>query len=234
MLSLPSGPATVQVQIIDATAVMTNIPNSVFFQHNPKGFDTFKGRCSPFLITHTDNNSEKRRVLFELGVRKDWRNLVPRNVEMVEGWMKMFGFTIMVEKDVAEILGENGVDPGSIEAVIWRVCCPFSLGLSNMCPLKADESTSHGHFDHIGNMQTFPSNVDLIVGPGITEAYMPGWPQRDVPLQETDFAGRKVREMSLEGSDLKIGSFRALDYFGDGSFCLLDAPGVSAARSHLE
>jgi hypothetical protein len=76
-------------------------------------------------------------------------------------------------------------------------------------------------------MQTFPSNVDLIVGPGIKEAYIPGWPKREVPLQESDFAGRNVREMSFEESKLKIDEFRALDYFGDGSFYLLDAPGVS-------
>jgi hypothetical protein len=36
-----------------------------------------------------------------------------------------------------------------------------------------------------------------------------------------------MMEMSFEGSDLKIGGFRALDFYGDGSFYLLDAPGVS-------
>lgn len=29
-------------------------------------------------------------------------------------------------------------------------------------------------------------------------------------------------------SDLKIGNFAAFDFFGDGSFFLLDAPGVSS------
>jgi glyoxylase-like metal-dependent hydrolase (beta-lactamase superfamily II) len=86
---------------------------------------------------------------------------------------------------------------------------------------------SHGHYDHIGNMQTFPSDVDLVVGPGIKNAFMPGWPKREVALQESDFAGRNVMEMSFEGSELKIGGFRALDFYGDGSFYLLDAPGVS-------
>lgn len=95
--------------------------------------------------------------------------------------------------------------------------------------VMANECISHGHFDHIGNMQTFPSGIDLIVGPGIKEAYMPGWPRRDVPLRESDFAGRNVQEISFEESNLKIGGFRALDFFSDGSFYLLDSPGVSAS-----
>jgi hypothetical protein len=41
-----------------------------------------------------------------------------------------------------------------------------------------------------------------------------------------------VREISFDESDLEIGGFRALDYFGDGSFYLLDAPGVSPAPGY--
>jgi hypothetical protein len=61
---------------------------------------------------------------------------------------------------------------------------------------------------------------------------MPGWPKREVPIQESDFAGRYVREMSFDESDLEIGGFRVLDYFGDGSFYLLDAPGVSPSPTY--
>lgn len=75
-------------------------------------------------------------------------------------------------------------------------------------------------------MQTFPPEVNLVVGPGIKEAYMPGWPKREVPLPVADFTGRQVRELSFEKSDLNIGGFPALDFFGDRSFYLLDAPGV--------
>ena len=46
---------------------------------------------------------------------------------------------------------------------------------------------------------------------------------------ETDFAGRQIREIdfSNEKTPFKIGRFHAHDYFGDGSFYLLDTPGHS-------
>lgn len=44
---------------------------------------------------------------------------------------------------------------------------------------------------------------------------------------ETDFEGRDLREISFteQGKAFKIGRFNAFDYFGDGSFYLLDTPG---------
>ena len=36
---------------------------------------------------------------------------------------------------------------------------------------------------------------------------------------------RPVREMSFNDSSLCIGEFAAMDFFGDGSFYLLDTPG---------
>jgi hypothetical protein len=39
------------------------------------------------------------------------------------------------------------------------------------------------------------------------------------------FRGRTLREVDFSTSSIKIGKFRALDFFGDGSFYLLDAPG---------
>ena len=46
---------------------------------------------------------------------------------------------------------------------------------------------------------------------------------------ETDFEGREVIELDFvkDGQGLRFGRFNALDYFGDGSFYLLDTPGHS-------
>jgi glyoxylase-like metal-dependent hydrolase (beta-lactamase superfamily II) len=67
--------------------------------------------------------------------------------------------------------------------------------------------------------------VDLVVGPGFKDAMLPGYPAApNSPIRESDYANRNLREMTFE-SGLKIGQFRALDYFGDGSFYLLDSPG---------
>ncbi|PTB59875.1 hypothetical protein M431DRAFT_70982 [Trichoderma harzianum CBS 226.95] len=40
-----------------------------------------------------------------------------------------------------------------------------------------------------------------------------------------DAAGRVVREISFDNTGLRVGRFDAFDYFGDGSFYLLNAPG---------
>lgn len=59
-------------------------------------------------------------MVFDLGVRKDWNNLYPGILENLEKWRKNFGFKLTVDKNVSEILTQNGVDMGGIEAVIWR------------------------------------------------------------------------------------------------------------------
>ncbi len=106
---------------------------------------------------------------------------------------------------MAQILEEKGVkaSEGAIEAIVW----------------------SHWHYDHIGDPSTFPGSTTLVVGPGFKEAFMPAYPvNKDSPLLEKDFEGREVREIEF-GNGLKIGRFKAFDYFGDGSFYLLDSPG---------
>jgi glyoxylase-like metal-dependent hydrolase (beta-lactamase superfamily II) len=67
-----------------------------------------------------------------------------------------------------------------------------------------------------------------VVGPGFKAAHLPGYPTNpDSLLLESDLEGREVREIGFPSSDkgFKIGRFRAMDYFGDGSFYLLDTPG---------
>lgn len=45
-------------------------------------------------------------------------------------------------------------------------------------------------------------------------------------ILESDYAGRELREIDFnDGETVKIGNFKAVDYFGDGSFYILDAPG---------
>lgn len=109
---------------------------------------------------------------------------------------------------MCEILEENNIKSTDIEAIIW----------------------SHWHWDHTGDPSTFPPSATLIVGPGFKEAFVPGYPSNpDAVILESDYAGRELRELSFPSSPdekiAKIGNFQALDYFGDGSFYVLDAPG---------
>lgn len=77
-----------------------------------------------------------------------------------------------------------------------------------------------------GDVSTFPESTKLIMGEGAKEAFMPGWPvDPNAQTLQSDFEGREVVEIPFSKSSLKIGNFRAFDYFGDGSFYILDSPG---------
>ena len=93
------------------------------------------------------------------------------------------------------------------------------LGTSLILPI------SHWHWDHTGAPSTFPSSTSLMVGPGFTKAFMPGYPSNpEAFILEADYEGRKIHEISFS-QDLTLGRFPAYDYFGDGSFYLLNSPG---------
>ena len=98
------------------------------------------------------------------------------------------------------------MSPGDVDAIIW----------------------SHSHFDHVGDPSTFPSSTTLVVGPGFQNSFLPGWPSDpESRVHEGAWEGRELREIDLvkEGNGLKLGEFNGYDYFGDGSFYLLDSPG---------
>jgi len=173
---------------------------TTFLQPDFKGRDYLAGPSFSFLIEHPT----RKPILFDLGISKNWREL-----PLYEKWMRN-KWQIVVDRDVADILKDNGVDVdgGAIESIIW----------------------SHHHWDHVGEASTFPHSTEVVVGPGFKDAYLPGYPKnKDSALLEKDFEGREVRELSFDESNkgLKIGRFNALDYFGDGSFYLLDTPGHS-------
>lgn len=153
-------------------------------------------RSYSFLITHRQLD---RHLLFDLGMRKDW-DTVPYIKKIADSGVK-----ITVEKNTREVLEEGGFDAKKLEAVIW----------------------SHWHLDHTGDPATFEKGTALIVGPGFKDNVLPGYPANpESSFLEKDYEGRELREISFEAEGtVKIGQFSALDYFRDGSFYLLDAPG---------
>ena len=108
-----------------------------------------------------------------------------------------------MQQGVREQLEAHGVNGKDIEGIVW----------------------SHWHWDHTGDPSTFDAHTALIVGPGFKDAFTPGYPANpDAPIRESDYEGRELREIAFT-QGLKIGRFNAFDYFGDGSFYLLDSPG---------
>lgn len=167
------------------------------------GHDYLATPCYSFLIEHKGSESDKtRRLIFDLGIRKDWQNLSP----FLQRRFGAGGYQIDVKQSVKEILESGGIicDDGSIEAVIW----------------------SHWHFDHTGNPAEFPASTKLVVGSGFKEKLLPGYPTNpESAILESDYSGRALEEIDFTMTNLQIGGFPAHDYFGDGSFYLLDTPG---------
>ncbi|KAF7928488.1 uncharacterized protein EAE98_005544 [Botrytis deweyae] len=194
-LNIPPSSTTVSVRIIDTTTHISGIPLSEFVSPAISGHTHLSIPAYSFLIEHPSSRS----LLFDLGVRKDWENLAPRITERI----KNGGWKITVQKGVREQLEEHEVSAASIEAVIW----------------------SHWHWDHIGDPSTFDKSTALVVGPGFKKSFTPGYPSdNSSPILESDYADRELREIAFN-SGLKIGRFEAFDYFGDGSFYLLNSPG---------
>ncbi|KAI9148731.1 Phenylacetone monooxygenase [Paramyrothecium foliicola] len=162
------------------------------------GLETFKSIPSfSFLLEHESG----KLLVFDLGIREDYQNYS----STIKHYIPTTGYDIQVNKNVAGILLDHGISLESVEAVIW----------------------SHWHWDHIGDPSTFPASADLVVGPGFKKEMLPGAPSNpQSPIQESDYIGRNLREISFERpNSLMIGRFPAFDYFGDGSFYLLDSPG---------
>ena len=111
-LNIPISQTTVKVSVIDTTTRIANLPWGRFVQPHYEGLDYMDVPSYSFLVEH----SSGRKVLFDLGGRKDLENLAPVTVDR----MKNGGWITSVEKGVAEILDANGVQRVSIEAVIWR------------------------------------------------------------------------------------------------------------------
>ena len=116
-LNIPASQHTVDVSIIDTTSHVGNIPVAAFMSPAIPGYNLIQAPCYSFLIKHKNpaKQSKYDQLLFDLGVRKDWKN-GPKPVvdRAVNG-----GFDIRVDKDVAEILRENGDDPKKVGGIIW-------------------------------------------------------------------------------------------------------------------
>ncbi|CAH0047343.1 unnamed protein product [Clonostachys solani] len=192
-LEIPPSQHVVNVSVIDSTANV-RCPWGFFVKNPLPGHETLECPSFVFLVQHPSG----KRVLFDLGLRKDIEGFPP----VIQQGMK--GMHMEAEKDIAQILKDSGkLSLDEIDAIIW----------------------SHWHADHTGDPSTFPSSTDLVVGPGFKKAILPGYPANPHGvILESDYSGRELQEVDFSDS-IQIGEFRAFDYFNDGSFYLLDSPG---------
>jgi glyoxylase-like metal-dependent hydrolase (beta-lactamase superfamily II) len=194
-LELPISNATVRLRAIDAKTQMS-VSSKGFIQPTLLGFEIMNMTSITFLVEHS---TLKKKVLFDCGARKDFENFSPRIKERLN--MNVKG--LRIEKDVHDIVQEASVSLEELDATIW----------------------SHWHWDHHGAPEKYPAKCEIVVGPGFKENFMPGYPTiPDAIFVDANFKDRNVREIAFSDA-FRIGNFRAHDYFGDGSFYLLDTPG---------
>ncbi|KAG8779168.1 hypothetical protein FRC12_024602 [Ceratobasidium sp. 428] len=196
--NIPPSDVTVKVSVIDTTTRVHGLPTSLFFVPLIGGNDTIHCPVYSFLIEHEPSG---KKLVFDLGVSKTWRDGPPViSKKIIENHWQ-----VDVEKSVSEILTEHNVPLEQINSVIW----------------------SHYHWDHTGDPSLFPSTTSLTVGPGFKKALTPGYPTNpNAPILESAYKGRELVEISFDDkAELLLGRFRAVDYFGDGSFYLVDSPG---------
>jgi glyoxylase-like metal-dependent hydrolase (beta-lactamase superfamily II) len=120
--------------------------------------------------------------------------------------------TIEVERDVADQLKDANVSIESVNAI----------------------TLSHYHIDHFGDPSLFPPCTSLVVGPGFksNKISFPGYPKNPNALTVDDaFHEREIIGLDFS-TDLEINGFPTIDYFGDGSFYILQAQGHSQLRIH--
>ncbi|TPX45789.1 hypothetical protein SeLEV6574_g03639 [Synchytrium endobioticum] len=154
-----------------------------------------------FYIEHPNG----KKAMFDLGMRKDTESNPPMIKRLMhETWKPT------VPKDPRDYLEEARMAHESIDYIF----------------------ISHPHFDHSGDIYRFPKS-QLVVGQGTLAHVGNAWPTnpngsyRSDSIKLTD--GRNTTE--IEYTDKMVGAFETtFDFFGDGSFILVDAPGHCAGH----
>jgi hypothetical protein len=112
LFDVPAG-AVALVSIIDSTLRISNMPLDYLMSPGMEGLDTMAPLTTwSFLV----KSSTGKTALFDLGVPPDTDSYSPLIVKK----LKTCGWHVEAKKHVADILKENGVDPTTIDSVIWR------------------------------------------------------------------------------------------------------------------
>lgn len=73
---VPPSTSTVSVKVISPNRVL-GVPASLFLTPEIRGTAYSDTPCLCFLIEHPGTDGEVHRLLFDLGIRKDWQNSAP-------------------------------------------------------------------------------------------------------------------------------------------------------------
>lgn len=112
-IDVPEGQTIVQVSIIDNGARISG-PISMFIE--PAILDHLQAENigAPAYVFLVEHEKSQRKVVFDLGIRKDIGSYAPSVLEYHKA------FTMQPGKDIFEILQDGGIELETIEAVVWR------------------------------------------------------------------------------------------------------------------
>ncbi|KAH7929094.1 Metallo-hydrolase/oxidoreductase [Leucogyrophana mollusca] len=149
-----------------------------------------------FSLRHSKSNTQ---VVFDMGVRRDLE-AYPPNVQSFLN-KKIY---VNIKQSVAESLFKGGIHPEQIDAVV----------------------VSHLHWDHVGDPTPF-TKATFVVGEGCRDILTSGYPMNpESTILANSIPMDRARFVTSSEFSISIGPFpHALDYFGDGSMYIVDAPG---------
>ena len=159
-------------------------------------------RC-PSLSFFVYHPPTKTKLVYDLGLRRDTNNYPPRiALRCSDGTRK-----IEVPQDVKESVEKGGVPEKDIDVVV----------------------ISHMHYDHTGNPDQFPA-ARFVVGPGSLALLDSGLANPTRSWFSPTMLPERSRVQELPTPDSPewqpLGLFtHAYNYFGDGSFYIVNAPG---------
>ena len=116
---VPRGDVTVRVSLINPVNFGPAILKRFMAPDVPL-LERFKDSPSlTFLIEHPSG----RKLVWDLGIRKDYQNYS----KSISDYLPTTNYNIQVDKNVVDILEENGIPGDDIEAVIWRYVVALRL-----------------------------------------------------------------------------------------------------------
>jgi len=162
----------------------------------------------PSLAFYLRHSKTGFQIVFDLGTRRDFEEYPPATRKRIQD----LGFSSKVDQNVAESLEKGGVPPDEVDAVV----------------------VSHLHWDHIGDHAPF-TKATFVVGEGCRELLANGYPKRaDALFSSTAIPVERARFLSKSELSTTIGPYpHALDFFGDGSLYVVDAPGHVAGHLNV-
>jgi glyoxylase-like metal-dependent hydrolase (beta-lactamase superfamily II) len=193
---------TVKVSIMNGA--LSHLPAGLLVDPTIHGHEDIQLANYSFLI---ESPHRGKKIVFDLAFMKDLDHRMPPALKRI---LESGPGGVDASYDIPDTLVQHEVPLSSINEIFW----------------------SHSHIDHVGDPSVFPTSTDLIVGPGFKASSMPGYPANpEALLLDSAFHGRQVREVDFSRSALNIGDLRAVDYFEDGSFYILE--GTRHTMDHL-